>query len=68
MSAIDDPLPRLEAAMQRIAFAVHDRGQSSGAGESLNREEAQSLAAHFDLLIARIDDLLERFDPEKEER
>ncbi|MEE8657647.1 hypothetical protein CGLAMM_11250 [Acetobacteraceae bacterium EV16G] len=68
MSADDDPLTRLEAAMQRIAYAIDRRAATEPAPASEASEEKRSVAAHIDLLIARIDDVLERCTSEEEDR
>lgn len=67
MSADDDPLTRLEAAMQRIAYAVDRRSVPGGVTVPADSEEKRSVAAHIDLLIARVDDVLKRCLSEKEE-
>ncbi len=68
MSADDDPLTRLEAAMQRIAYAIDRRAATEPAPEPVASEDKRSFAAHIDLLIARIDDVLDLCTSEEEVR
>ncbi|UYH51307.1 hypothetical protein N5W20_09545 [Candidatus Kirkpatrickella diaphorinae] len=53
--------------MQRIAYAIDRRAATEPAPEPVASEEKRSVAAHIDLLIARIDDVLDRCTSEEED-